>query len=300
MTTLSIYKTQSIAKLLVILTVFAGHVSIAAERGGGTHGGGGNQYEENFFAVAGEAIDNLKLFPGFESVVKQAETLFENEPKIKFVDQLTDCNGEAIVNSGQYAYSCRGEIQLDQESWTMWLKTKISAQAQVKRIFHEVLRVTAYSEKMVTNDQGFKTTNEIFKITDLLTNKNCEQSYKRLMRTDLVEALNAGFILTDIDKSTIANTNGFAWHSVALPGCVDAIAPMRKLKHSPLELDFSNDDSLSPWELQTVDCKTLAKKYSFAVRIEDKTPVTENDKTYVKVVLTRKCIASDNSILDGH
>ncbi len=273
------YTKRSLAQVSIYL-LLCPILAIAGETSGGTSGGGGNQYEEVFFTVAGEAIDNLTLFSDFHKIVEQAETIFENQPKLTFVDQLTDCKGEAISEPGQYAYSCRGEIRLIKKYWKMWLANKFQAQAHVQKIFHETLRVTSYSDKKVTNDVGFRTTNQILKVTDLLSDPKCTRSYTHLMPAEVwTDLLKVGVVFT----SAVGISNNELSAEIVMDRCKLEI-PLGKVELN----EYTSELSM---------CRALAQKYNFIGRLKDNvvTDLGHRGK-FVTAVSSRQCIGSEKSL----
>ena len=255
---------------------YAGKNSSGNSAKGGANGGGGNHYEEIFFAAAAAAIDNINQYPEFSDFAAQAETIFEIEPKLTFVDHLTDCDGQAIIEPGQYAYSCQGEIRLVKKYWKMWLANKFQAQAHIHRIFHETLRVTSYSNKKVTNDGGFRTTNKILKVTDLLTNPKCLRSHEHLMPAEPWTAyLKEGVTFT----STIGISENEDSAELAMNKC---------------KIDIEWGMEFSEFYEELSACKALALKYSFVGKLKNDTTVDLGYRgKFVTAVSSRKCIGSE-------
>ncbi len=264
--------TLAVTLFVGLSNAYAHDSSLAVE--GGANGGGGNLHEEVFFTVVGEAIDNLKLFPQFSKIAEQAETVFENQLALRFVDQLTNCKGEFITEPGQYAYSCQGEIRLVKKYWKVWLANKYQAQAHIYRIFHEVLRVTAFSDKRVTNDIGFRTSNQILNVTDLLTNPNCERSYEYLAPAAWIDALKTKFI----SNSMVGITDNEKGGLTIMIECSGRVIS-----------GGGNSDDLD-------SCSDISKKYDMISSLKDEKIIMLPNGEHVKAIATRKCIGSEKAV----
>ncbi|MDZ4661011.1 MAG: hypothetical protein SGJ18_05260 [Pseudomonadota bacterium] len=246
-----------------------------ANKEGGDGGGGGDRYVEVFFKVATTAIDNLKLHTEFAKISEQVENLYLSPPVISLVDTLIDCKGNEIKEAGQYAQACKGRIQLIKNLWSGWLSNEYTALPQVDRIFHEVLRVTSFAKSAVTNDEGYITTHKVLRVTDLITNPNCERVHE-------TEFSGSGWL-----------TNKSEWYTLSMAPYSD-IGAQNFMDRCKMGIFLGAEMDLYIESLNK--CQKTATKFAFFRKPKDDVVYKWQGLDTMKFLLSRKCVHDEKAL----